>query len=114
MAVMADLYRDGEFVAITFDPGTPKAGVLDSLDDRDWPIEGLYDDEKLARGERELLGIEALYVGSLTDEWLYELDKLDLSRVDIPDLGFADVKLSDVLRWARARYGRKPQYAARS
>jgi hypothetical protein len=114
MAVTASLYHDGDFVAITFYPDIPKAGVLDTFDDRDWPIEGLYDDEKLARGERELLGVEALFIGSLTDDWLDELDKLDPPRVNIPEFGFEDAKISDVLRWARARYGRKPEYATRS
>jgi hypothetical protein len=114
MAIEAELYRDGDFVAISFYPDAPRSTVLDTFDDRNWPVDGMYDDEKLARGERELLGIEALYVGSLTDEWLDELDKLDLPRVDIPDYGFTDAKLSDVLRWARARYGRKPQYVTRS
>jgi hypothetical protein len=114
MAVIASLYHDGDFVSIDFYPDVPKAGVLDSFDERDWPIEGLFDDEKLDRGERELLGVEALFIGSLTDYWLDELDKVDPPRVDMPEFGFKNAKISDVLRWARARYGRTPQVAARS
>lgn len=113
MAVAATIYRDGDFVSIDFTLDSPRQGVLDTPDNRDWPIEGLYDDEKLAHGECELLGVEALHVGSVTDYWLDELDRLDPPRVDIPDLGFINAKLSDVLRWARARYGRQPQYATR-
>jgi hypothetical protein len=114
MAITARLARDGEYISIIFYPGRIKYGVIDSPDDRDWPIDFNYDDEKLDRGEHELLGVEVLFIGILADEWLDELDKLDLPRVDIPDYGFTDAKLSDVLRWARARYGRKPQYVTRS
>lgn len=94
-----NVYHDDGFVAITLYPGSERNDVGSSPDDRAWPFDFYYDADKLARGEREFLGIEVLDVSLITDEWLAELERLDLPRVDVPE---AD--LADVLRWARQTY----------
>lgn len=105
MAVTAEMYHYDGFVAINLlDPSLPHADVVSHPDDRDWPFDFSYDDEKFARGEREFLGIEVLDVSFITDYWLGELDKVDLPRVDVPEAGLVDVTISDVLRWARQTY----------
>lgn len=105
MAVNVGIYYDDGLVAFDLYPGTPKAAIVDYPDDRDWPFEFYYDDEKFALGEREFLGIEVLDVSFITDYWLGELDKVEcLPRVDVPEAGLVDVTIADVLRWARQTY----------
>lgn len=104
MAIKTTIYHDDGLVAVDLFPGTPKAGIVDFPDDRVWPFDFNYDDEKLARGEREFLGIEVLDVSLITDEWLAELERLDLPRVDVPEAGLADATVAGVLRWARQTY----------
>lgn len=105
MAVIAGIIHYDGFVSVDVNPGVQKAGVVSSPDGRDWPFDFDYDDEKLARGEREFVGIEVLDVSFITDYWLAELDKVEgLPRVDIPEAGLFDVTISDVLRWARQTY----------
>lgn len=101
MAVEASIYHDDGLVAVELYPDVQKAGVVSMPDERDWPFYFDYDDEKLATGEREFLGIEVLDVSLITDEWLAELEKLDLPRVDVAEAGLTDVSIADVLRWAR-------------
>ena len=96
MAIAAELlYLDG-VVFLELLPDTRRARVSSDPDDRNWPFYFYYDDEKLAHDDREFVGIEVLDVSNITDEWLAELDKVDLPRVD--------VTISDVLRWARQTY----------
>ncbi len=104
MAIAARIYQDGRVFGLELYPGKPKAGVLDFPDDRVWPIDFNYDDEKLAAGEHEFLGVETRDITRATDDWLVELDKLDLPHVDVPEAGLFDVTVSDVLRWARKTY----------
>lgn len=104
MAINAGIYQDDGLVAFDLDCGTLKSTVVDYPDDRDWPFEFYYDDEKFARGEREFLGIEVLDVSLITDYWLTELEKLDLPRVDVPEAGLTDASIADVLRWARETF----------
>lgn len=104
MAIAARLDHDRDFVSLEFYPDRSKAGVIEAPDDRDWPIGFNYDDDSLMRGQPELLGLEVLHIGLMTDAWLRELDKLDLPRVDVPEIGLYDARLSAVLRWARAAY----------
>jgi hypothetical protein len=92
------------FFAIRFIDRNYAAGVGDFPDDRDWPFDFFYEDEKLSRGEYELVGIEVLDVSLITEDWLAEMEKLDLPRVDVPEAGLTDVTLADVLRWARKTY----------
>jgi hypothetical protein len=105
MAVPAELkYFDG-LIFLDLLPGSRRARVSNDPDDRNWPFYFYYDDEKLACGERELVGLEVLDVSNITDYWLSELDKMEgLPRVDVPDLGLMDVTFADVLRWARQIY----------
>lgn len=63
-----------------------------------------WDADKLERDEYEFGGIEVPDIAHLTEDWLAELDKLDLPRVDVPEAGLRDVTISDVLRWARKTY----------
>lgn len=105
MAITAEISAfEGFFALNLVDPPLPHADILDAPDDRHWPFDFSYDDEKFARGEREFLGIEVLDVSLITDYWLGELDKLDLPRVDVPEAGLFDVTIADVLRWARETY----------
>jgi hypothetical protein len=104
MAVAAGITHYDGFVSVELFPGVQKAGVVSMPDKRDWPFEFDYDDEKLAAGEREFLGIEVLDVSLITDYWLAELDKLDLPRVDVPEAGLTDASIADVLRWARETF----------
>jgi hypothetical protein len=104
MAVIAGIIHYDGFVSVDLYPDKQKAGVVSSPDDRSWPFDFDYDDEKLAHGEREFVGIEVLDVSLITDYWLSELDKVDLPRVDVPEAHLFDVTISDVLRWARQTY----------
>lgn len=105
MAIAAGIYHDDGLIAVDLYPGVPKAGVVHLPDDRDWPFDFSYDDDKFADGELEFLGIEVLDVSFITDYWLAELDKVDgLPRVDVPEAGLFDVTISDVLRWTRQTY----------
>jgi hypothetical protein len=71
--------------------------VVNFPDAREWPFDFNHDDEKLARGEHEFLGLFVLDVSLITDKWLAELDKLALPRVDVPEAGLFDAIMSDVL-----------------
>lgn len=104
MAIIAELmYFDG-LLFLDLSPGSPNARVSSDPDDRNWPFYFYYDDEKLARNVRHLVGIEVLDVSNITDEWLTNLDTLDLPRVDVPAASLVNVTISDVLRWARQTY----------
>lgn len=100
------------FFAIRIVDRNYRAGVGDFPDDRDWPFDFFYEDEKLARGEYELVGIEVLDVSLITEEWLAEMEKLDLPRVDVPEADLFDATLADVLRWARKTYPSRYEQAA--
>ncbi len=104
MAIAASIMHYDGSVAVDLYPSAPKAGVVDFPDAREWPFEFNYDDEKLTRGEHEFLGIYVLDVSLITDDWLAELDKLALPRVDVPEAGLFDATIADALRWARKTY----------
>ena len=104
MAIDAKLRHYDGWLSVELYRGVQKAGVVSSPDDREWPFDFDYDDEKLTRGEREFLGIEVLDVSLITDYWLAELDKTDLPRINVTEAGLFDVTISDVLRWARETY----------
>lgn len=99
----ATTYFEG-FFAVRIIDRNYGAGVGDDPDERFWPFDFFYEDEKLARGEYELVGIEVLDVSLITEEWLAEMEKLDLPRVDVPEADLSDATLADVLRWARKTY----------
>ena len=104
MAMVAGITHYDGSLSIDLYPSTPKSGVVDFPDAREWPFDFNYDDEKLARDEHEFLGLFVLDVSLITDKWLAELDKVALPRVDVPEAGLFDATISDVLRWARKTY----------
>lgn len=73
-------------------------------DGRVWPFDFYWDLEEFRRGVRELAGIEVSDVSLITDDWLIELDKLALPRVDVAEAGLYDATISDVLNWVRQTY----------
>src|SRR5690606_39017077 len=105
MAVKAQVIQasDGYF-AISLYPGDGREWVGDDPDARAWPFYFSWDAEKLEHGEYDLGGIMVPDVRRITDEWLAELDKLDLPRIDLPEAGLFDVMVSDALRWARQTF----------
>jgi hypothetical protein len=112
MALNAETtYYEGFFAVHILDRNYP-SGIGDYPDDRDWPFDFFYEDEKLAAGEYELVGIEVLDVSLITDEWLAELEKLDLPRIDVPEANLTDATFADVLRWARRTYPSRYRQAA--
>lgn len=104
MAVKARITHYDGFISLELHPGVQKAAISSAPDDRSWPFDFDYDDNKFAEGEREFLGIEVLDISRITDYWLTELDKIDLPRVNVPEADLYDAKISDVLRWARETY----------
>ena len=96
MAIVTGITHYDGSASIDLYPSTPKSGVMDFPDARQWPLDFNYD-EKLARGEHEFLGLFVLDVSLITDKWLAELDKLALPRVDVPEAGLFDAIMSDVL-----------------
>ena len=112
MALTGEITEFEGFFAVRFIDRNYKSGVGDFPDDRDWPFDFFYGGDKLEHDEYELVGIEILDVSLITEDWLAELDKFDLPRVDIPEFGFADASLSEVLRWARMTYPSRYEEAA--
>lgn len=104
MANRADLTFSNGLIFLDLSPDSRRARVASDPDDRNWPFYFYYDDEKLARGEKALVALEVLDVSNITDDWLSNLDALDLPRVDVPNAGLFDVTIADVLRWARETY----------
>lgn len=82
----------------------PLVRIADDPDERNWPFWIFWDASKLECGEREFLGIEVLDVADITDEWLAEIERLHLPRIDVPDAGLSNVTVADALRWARQTY----------
>jgi hypothetical protein len=112
MALRAETRSYEGFFAVRITDRRYSAGVGSYPDDRDWPFDFFYDDEKLANGEHELVGIEVLDVSLITDECLVELEKLDLPRIDVPEANLKDASFADVLRWARKTYPSRYEQAA--
>jgi hypothetical protein len=111
MALKTRITSHDGFVAIRLVERNIQSGVADFPDERTWPFDFFYDDEKLVRGVRELVGIEVLDVSLVTEDWLAELDELDLPRVDVPEADLFDSLISDVLRWARETYPSRNEQA---
>lgn len=104
MAITADLYEDIGQVIFMLHPGQRRERVADDPDERNWPFWIYWDGRKLEIGEREFLGIEALDISDISDYWLSELEKLDLPRIDVPEVGLYAVTVPDAMRWARQTY----------
>ena len=64
----------------------------------EWDAEAL--DE---RGEYIFLSLFTPYLTRVTDDDITELDGLGLPLVDYPPAGLRDARISDLVRWARAR-----------
>lgn len=109
MAIRATLYYDDGFVGLMFLPIGERVKVAD-----DPPVEGYDPDSRLwyywdaDRLEDDniydFLGIEINDISFLYDEDLEVIDQLNLPRVNVIEAGFAEAKVSDVLRWARKVY----------
>lgn len=105
MAVKARVIQASNgYFAISLYPGEAREWVGDEPDGRVWPFFFDWDAEKLERGEYVLGGIMVPDVRRIADDWLAELDTLDLPRIDLPEVGLFDVTISDALRWARQTF----------
>src|SRR4051812_18123331 len=62
----------------------------------EWDAEAL--DE---RDEHEFLSLFTPSLADLSDDDIDELDRLPLPQVDYPPAGLRDVRISDLIRWAR-------------
>ncbi len=107
MAIDARIWRYDGFVALQLHPSLRRERIeapsriagLDGV-----PLLFYWDAEKLDRGERELLGVEALDIRRLRDEDLELLSAAPFPRLDCPDAGLYDATVADVLRWAKRNY----------
>jgi hypothetical protein len=107
MAVNADFYLDGSIVGIVLLPENRRSSIGDDIDVPGYTANDItwwyWDDEKLARGEREFLGIEVIDITLLSEEDFAALARLDLPTIDSPTYGLFDVTIADALRWAQRR-----------
>jgi hypothetical protein len=65
-----------------------------------------WDEEKLARGEEEFLGIEISDIGALRDEDIEYIRAMPLPRIDLPEAGLSDVTVAEALQWAKRSHDR--------
>jgi hypothetical protein len=75
----------------------------------EWDAEAL--DE---RGEHRFVGLFTHRLADITDHDIDALDALSLPLVDYPPAGLREVRVSDIVRWARSRVHvavRKPRSA---
>jgi hypothetical protein len=107
MAVKADLYLDRNIIGIALLPENRGSSIGDDIDVPGYTANALtwwyWDDEKLARGEREFLGIEVIDVTLLSEADFAALARLDMPRIDNAEHGLFDVTIADALRWAQRR-----------
>jgi hypothetical protein len=96
--VALDLYLDQqrERVASAPDPNFAPGSLL-------WFY---WDEEKLARGEEEFLGIEVSEITALRDEDIEYIRAMPLPRIDLPAVGLSDVTVADALQWAKGSLDR--------
>ncbi len=110
MAVKADLiqYDDDRFVHLDWYVDQPRVRATD-----DYPSPGYvsdariffyWDDEKIEDlGEHELLGVEIVDIGMLSDRDISAIENLNPPRIDLPEEGLFDAPVADALRKARAK-----------
>lgn len=107
MAVNANFYLDRDIVGITLLPENRGSAIGDDIDVPGYVANDLtwwyWDDVKLARGEREFLGIEIIDITLVTEADFAALNRLDLPTIDSPEYGLFDVTIADALRWAQRR-----------
>lgn len=107
MAVIADFYLDHTIVGITLLPENRGSSISDDIDVPGYTANAItwwyWDDEKLARGEREFLGIEVIDITLVTEADFAALDHLEVPTIDSPGYGLFDVTIADALRWAQHR-----------
>lgn len=115
MAVKASFYHDDGFVGIELYPDERRLKIGEDPDipgyDPGCRLWFYWDDDRLADDDvYEFVMVEVNNIRNLRDEDLTALDRIDAPRVDIPEIGFVNAALSDVLRWARRTYpGRNPE-----
>ena len=107
MAVNAHFYLDGRIVGIVLLPMGRGSSIGDDIDVPGYTANALtwwyWDEEKLARGEREFLGIEIIDITLVTEADFAALARLDLPTIDSTEYGLFDVTIADALRWAQRR-----------
>ena len=102
----------GRRVTVTYDSLTDvfsidfgKYGVSSLTEE---PLNGIfliYGYEKpFHQGVKELVALEHSCLSDLNGKELGDVDTLDVSLLDIPDVGLKNARLSDVLRWAYQNY----------
>lgn len=111
MAVNASLnqYDQDRTVDLQLYSDEPRVRVTDNppRSDRepDAYISFFWNDEKIeSQGEYELLGVEILNIGKLSDGDIELIENLNPPRIDIPEVGLHDVTVGFVLRRARAKW----------
>lgn len=94
--VALDLYLDQrrERVASAPDPDFAPGSML-------WFY---WDEEKLARGDKEFLGVEVSEIGMLRDEDIEHIRTMPLPRIDLPEAGLSNVTVADALQWAKRHH----------
>lgn len=103
MALTARIYSIDAMIAVQVSTDTSRTRVAADPDDSGWPLQiwFYWDEDRLATGQRDFLGIEVGRADLLTDDQLTRIAALDLPRVDVPDRGLRDVSIADVLRQVR-------------
>ena len=104
MAVSARIQHADGRVVLALYANEERQWISHDPDERNWGLYIYADHEKLDQGEYQIVGIEAVDVSDITDFWLQELDRLDLPRIEVFDVGLLNVTVADALRWARATY----------
>lgn len=116
MAVDASFYLDGSIAGIVLLPKGRRSSIADDIDVPGYTANDItwwyWDEEKLARGEREFLGIEVIDITLLTEADFVAIARLDLPTIDSPAYGLFDVTIADALRWAQRRALASPAGAA--
>jgi hypothetical protein len=107
VAINAGIYRDRSIIDIILYPGEGRSSIGDDIDVPGYTANAItwwyWDDEKLARGEREFLGIEVIDITLLSEADLAAVARLDLPHIDNAEHGLFDVTIADALRWAQRR-----------
>lgn len=105
MAVNARFDQHDELVTIDLYTGQARLRASDAPRlpgyDPAWRIWFYWDDEKLDRGEHEFLGVEVPNIDRLEEQDFLALERLNLPRIDIPEVRLFSVTVADALRWAK-------------
>ena len=116
MAVNAEMYHDRDIIDILLHPDQGRSLIGDDRDVPGYTANALtwwyWDEEKLARGEREFLGIEIIDITLLSETDFAAVARLDLPMIDSAEYGLFDVTIADALRWAQRHAPESPARTA--